>query len=228
MTNNQGERSLFLDQLRALAVIHMIFFHFNYDLMLFGLVDIDFQNDWIWWIQPRWIVALFMTSVGASLYLAHAKKVKWIKFWKRWLKLAIFALIISVSTYIMFPKHWIYFGTLHSIALCSLLALPFVKLPKVALVAGVAIVSTLFIESWSWPWFQLPHSSMDYIPPMPWLGFCLIGIALASFKVFEKNPLPKNIKGSTALAKVGQKAFIIYLLHQPILYGGISLFVYFQ
>lgn len=220
-----ANRSLFLDQWRSIAIFMMIFFHFCFDLALFNFISIDVQNDFLWWIQPRIIVSMFMCAVGASLFLTHQNGIRYKKFILRFVKLALAAAIISLVTFLFFPSQWIYFGTLHSIAVCSLMALPFIKWPNLALVFGLIIVSTLFIPAWQWPWFQLPHPSMDYIPPFPWLGFCLIGIFLAKQGFFNLNPtsaLP--LKLQQYLAWPGTHSLKIYLIHQPVLYGSVALF----
>ena len=64
-----------LDQIRGLAVLFMLIFHFTYDLKLFGHVDVNFQEGF-WFFFPRLIVFMFLWSVGASLELVHGKGIK--------------------------------------------------------------------------------------------------------------------------------------------------------
>ena len=130
-----------VDYLRVLAILLMAFFHFFFDLTAFGFTNINFQKDVFWFSLPRVIVTLFMFTVGISLKIVHPQKVNWQKFWKRWLKIAIGAVLISILTYFMFPKQWIYFGTLHCIALTSIMAIPFLNHPKIALILGVILLT---------------------------------------------------------------------------------------
>lgn len=215
------ERLTLLDQIRGLAVLKMAIFHFAYDLDVFKYVDINFQKDWFWFAFPRWIVVLFLLSMGLSLPLTHKHGIQWEKLKKRFLKLAFYALIISVSTYFLFPKKWVYFGTLHCIAACSLLALPFLNRP--VLCWGGAVVLLLPL-SWGfqWPFLKLSHRSMDYIPAVPWLGVVLVGMALQS----QLRPpfWTKYSFSCPALEWAGRHSLNIYLLHQPLFYGGIWLF----
>lgn len=206
-----------LDQIRGFAIVLMIIFHFSYDLAVFGHVQIEFQKDPFWWGFPRLIVFLFLTAVGISLRVVHVPDYRWKPFWKRWFKLALFAVLISFSTYFAFPDRWIYFGTLHSIAVTSLMAIPFVRFPRLSGVLALAFLIPVVFFRWSLPWIELPHKSMDYIPAFPWVGVVFLGIFLHSVN-FHKLNLP-NIRLLRGLSWMGKHSLLIYMLHQPILYG---------
>jgi len=210
-----------LDQIRGFAIVLMIIFHFSYDLAVFGHIQIEFQKDPFWWGFPRLIVFLFLTAVGMSLRIVHIPEYKWKPFWKRWFKLAILAILISVSTYFAFPDRWIYFGTLHSIAVTSLMAIPLVRFPKVSGFLALAFLAPVVVFRWSLPWIELPHKSMDYIPAFPWVGVVFLGIFLHSVH-FHKLKLP-DIKLLRGLSWMGKHSLLIYMLHQPILYGAVML-----
>lgn len=196
----------------------MIFFHFSFDLNLLGFIHIDIIHQPFWYFLPRLIVFLFFFAVGMSLTLAHQKQVRWKSFFKRFFKLVFFAALISAVTYFIFPENWIYFGTLHSIAIVSLMSLPFLKYPKTALVIALA----LFIPSIVWdknlPWFELSHSSFDYISPFPWVGASLLGIFSVSKKLHKINCY-QELRIVKSLNFLGFHSLLIYLIHQPILLG---------
>ena len=116
-----------IDLMRFCAISLMVFFHLFYDLDLFGFVDIDFKRDVFWKALPKLIVTLFMLCVGSGVYLSHHKGMEWKKAAKRFGKLALCAGLVSAVTLYAFPSRWVYFGTLHCIALSGLMALPFVK-----------------------------------------------------------------------------------------------------
>ena len=204
------KRYPFIDQLRGLAVILMIAFHTLYNLNLFSHIAIPPKNV-LWMLFPNVIVTLFMLTVGISLTLAHYPKIRIRPLCLRLLKISLSAAAISLATWILFPNRWIYFGTLHNIAFCSLMALPFLRFPRLALGAGIALP---FL---SLPWFRLPHASMDYIPPFPWLSPVLLGIFLFHFR--EGAFLHIRLLGGLPLSFWGRHALLIYLLHQPLLYG---------
>ena len=226
MTTENTTRFPLIDYLRGLAVVLMIFFHFCYDLKLFDYVAIDFNKDLFWYGLPRFIVFLFMLCVGMSLKLAHGAGIRWGIFGKRVGILAALALVVSLVTYFMFPTRWVYFGTLHCIALCSLLTLPFLPLPWPGFVFGLGMIIPSLFFKLNIPWFSLSHVSMDYIAPFPWLGVSFLGVWSVHMNFHSWRPrVPKALqRGLNGLEFLGKKSLIIYMLHQPILYGVVFLF----
>ena len=210
-----------IDMARGFAVFLMIIFHFSYDLSAFKFVEIHFQQDLFWWIFPRVIVFFFLYAMGQSLELVHRHGIEWPKVARRFGKIAFFALCISGFTYYAFPKSWIYFGTLHCIALCSILVLPFVGRPIPTLLGCVAMLLPL---TWGFqlPWFKLGHASMDYIPVFPWIGVVFLG-QLSIYANLHKIKVPA-FPGKAMLAFFGKYSLRIYLLHQPILFGLVKLY----
>ncbi|MFA6235705.1 MAG: heparan-alpha-glucosaminide N-acetyltransferase [Bacteriovorax sp.] len=216
-----NSRSRIIDALRGFTIILMIFFHLSFDLTNFGFLNIDIIHAPFWYALPRLIVFLFLFTVGMSLTLAHQGQINWRPFWKRFLKIAFFAVIISGVTYVVFPENWIYFGTLHAIAIVSLFSLPFLTRPKISLlIALLLFIPSIFLDK-NIPWFELPHQSWDHISPFPWLGASLIGI----FAV-HKN-LHQVETSNNAIVKclnyLGKHSLFIYLIHQPILFGCVYL-----
>jgi uncharacterized membrane protein len=225
MSNNQYTESPskiinrypFIDQIRGFAVLLMIIFHFSFDLALFGWVTIDFQKNLFWWVFPRVIVFLFLFSMGLSTPLSQREKINFKTLKKRLGKLILFAVIISIATYYMFPTRWIYFGTLHCIAIASIVILPFRNKPYLSLILGTAIILPSVILKQHIPWFELPHKSMDYIPLFPWIGIVMWGI-FASHKRLHHLKFKSN-RFLSFLELQGKHAFNIYILHQPIMYS---------
>ena len=117
----------------------------------------------------------------------------------------------------MFPKYWIYFGTLHCIALASFVGLCFVKVPKISLFFGFAILF-LHFTPYRLPWIKL-HPSLDYFPFFPWFSYTLLGIGSILFPWYKFSHRILKFSLFKGFAFLGKKALIIYLLHQPILYG---------
>ena len=191
----------------------MLFFHLVYDLNLFGYIKIPSGNIF-WDLLPNIIVTLFMVTVGMSLRLAHKGGIRKKPFALRLGKIILCAFGVSLVSYFLFPNKWIYFGTLHSIACCSIFSLPFICRPRLALAMGLCLLS-LPLFNLSIPWFTLPIPSMDYIPPFPWLGHMLIGIFLVHVNLHRFRP-PFRL---ALLAVLGRHSLGIYLIHQPIFYG---------
>lgn len=197
----------------------MIFFHFCYDLTIFGFARIDFFNNIFWFSLPRFIVALFLFSSAASLVFSNEIQINWSKFFYRFAKIATFALVISVTTYFVFPQNWVIFGTLHCIAFTSLLAVPFLKRPKLSGILALLSLFFAFGLGYDTQYFARFFSfrSMDFIPPFPWMGWVWCGIFFAHTKLLMVGiPWEKLNKLTHFLS---QHSLKIYLLHQPILYG---------
>lgn len=205
-----------VDILRGLAVLLMIIFHLSYDLNLFNFIDIDFHQSLFWWAFPRVIVFLFLLPMGLAMEISFKGEVNWSRVFKRFLKIGGWAVVISISTYFAFPDKWIYFGTLHCIATCSLAATFFLGKKKLSLIAAIVILTPL-LGGFQWPWPKLSHASMDYIPALPWFGVVLIGMALVHFN-FHNQSVP-NLPGKKLLLFLGLHSLVIYLLHQPILFA---------
>ncbi len=210
-----------LDQVRGLAVLFMLIFHFTYDLTLFNHITLDMREGF-WYLFPRLIVFLFLWSVGASLELVHGAGIKWRSFNKRLLKLFLIALIISVATYISFPSIWIYMGTIHCIALVSLMALPFLhyKQARFPVMLGILILQFGFGFGVKWVAGLIARPSMDFIPPYPWLWVTLLGLMTGPW-ILKHWPNKLRIK---MLEFLGIHALKIYLIHQALFYGLFSLF----
>jgi uncharacterized membrane protein len=219
----QNSRSLILDAVRGFTVVLMIIFHFSFDLTLFGFAHFDIIREPFWYAFPRLIVFLFLFSVGVALTLAHQNSIKWTPFFKRLALISFWAVIISLATYYMYPENWIYFGTLHAIAVVSVMSLPFLKHPHIALAVALALFIPSIAFDRTIPWFEMAHSSWDYISPFPWLGSSLIGI-FAAHKGFHRIHIKENglVK---SLNYLGKHSLFIYLIHQPILFGILTLVV---
>ncbi len=209
-------RYIFLDQLRGVAIVLMVIFHFAYDLNFFRFVHIEFIKDPLWYYFPRLITFLFLVCVGMSIGVVHQKKIRWKKVTKRFLVLSFWAAVFSVTTFFIFPERWIYFGILHCIALSSLVGVFFLKIPVISGLIGItALVLDIFFGI-GLPWIDLPHPAVDYIPFFPWFGAVLFGILLhrIEFHTLKTDFLPRS-----PLAFLGKHSLLIYLLHQPILFG---------
>ena len=219
-----NSRLLWVDALRGSAIALMIFFHFFYDLRYFGWVDWNIPNGSSWWPFRYLIISLFTFTVGLSLSLAHQKQFRQKIFIKRLAQIFLGATCVTVMSLFLFPKAWIYFGMLHFIAVGSLIAIMFVKIPKVALGLGCIVLvgfwSSLLKSDWPFEFFYqlLPRYTEDLVPLFPWLGVMLIGTGLGGLLPVSKYDVPKS-RITKPLAAMGRHALIIYLIHQPLLFG---------
>ena len=229
------ERRLhWLDALRGCAIVLMFIYHFCFDLNYFGVFQQDFNHDIRWLGFRAIILSSFLTLVGLGIALGHAEKIRWTAFWKRWGLVASSAALVSIGTYVMFPNSYVYFGVLHHIALASLIALAFVRVPKLALALGIVLLVVgnfvshpYFDQPWL-HWFGLMTTkpiTEDYVPQLPWFGMVLIGVAIGCW---IKVSVPfQNWRAESVVTKGfiwgGRHSLILYLVHQPVFIGLLTL-----
>ena len=232
---SKQSRVVALDIYRAFGVIFMVLFHFTYDLHHFGFTTLDTTQNTFFIYFRTLIVSIFMSAVGMSLYLAYSKGFNVRKYVKRLGLLAVASVAISVVTYFMFPHTWIYFGVLHMILVASLIGPFFVKTPNISGVLGLIIVGLYLAGVRMRPLFEalqqplglpLGHTE-DLAPLIPWFGAVLLGIFLMHHNIFKSIQFQEN-SATQYLSVIGQHSLLIYLAHQPLLFGilgGILFFV---
>jgi len=227
-----------IDIARGAALVAMAIYHFAWDLEFFGYAPPGMTAVGGWKLFARAIASSFLFLVGVSLFLAHARGIRWKGFWRRLAMVAGAALAITVATWIAVPDGFIFFGILHQIALASVLGLAFLRLPPaVTLLCAVLVIaaphylrSAFFDDPWWW-WTGLSANrprSNDFVPVFPWFAAVLTGIAVAKFA--EQAGLLARLAGLRAprwtwpLAFGGRHSLAVYLIHQPVLIACIWLF----
>jgi uncharacterized membrane protein len=222
-----------IDALRGGAIVMMIAYHFAFDLNNFGLLQQNFYRDPFWIAARNAIVGSFLLLVGISFALATAGGIEWRAWGRRLGLIAACAIAVSVGSYLMFPKSWIYFGVLHFIVVAGIAALAFVRLSAANLVIGVTLFifgvsfkSALFDQPWL-HWVGLVTRkpvTEDYVPLLPWFGVVLVGLYAGQRIVAVRSAAaawrwsPTTVVGRT-LTWAGQHSLAIYMLHQPLLLG---------
>jgi uncharacterized membrane protein len=225
-----------VDAARTAALGAMVVYHFTYDLEAFGLIapGTALSGGWFW--LSRGTAFSFLFLAGVSLWLAHGRGLVWRGLARRMAMLGAAAGLITVATWVAMPDRYVFFGILHSILFGSLAGLVFLRLPAVA-VAGVAVAVFATAQAMALPLFDLPvlyfvglgtatPLTVDYVPVFPWFGAVLAGIAVA--KIADAAGVWERLRegappGSLArgLAWPGRHSLLIYLVHQPVLIGGI-------
>jgi uncharacterized membrane protein len=150
---------------------------------------------------------------------------------KRTLILGVFSLIITIVTYFIFPKSWVYFGILHFILVSSWIGLLFLPYPRVALIFALFILigSTMgwlhthgLFEILQKPLRLPPTYTEDVLHPFPWFAVVLIGIFMTKYNLHIKFLRNKFLSPShvfnTMLAFLGRHALEVYLIHLPFLF----------
>lgn len=226
----------FVDLVRGLALLAMAIYHFAYDLSFFGLIETDVPTDPAWRIFARSIAGSFLVLVGFSLVLATRKRLNGPAILKRLGTVVAAAALVTVGTAYAIPQDFIFFGILHHIALASVLALLFLRLPTLAIaaaaVASFALPSFIAAEWLDEPWLvwlgfsRLPLRSADFVPLFPWFGCTLAGMVLGRLALPHLQRLGRwraRAMPSRVLAWSGRHSLFVYLVHQPVLIGSLLL-----
>jgi uncharacterized membrane protein len=224
------------DIARGIALLAMAVYHLSWDLSWFSLVDWQVAKDPAWRGFAISIAASFLFLVGVSLALAHGERIRWRAALLRIAKIALAAAAISLATFFALGDEFVRFGILHAIAAGSLIALPFVLAPPVF---TLAVAFAVFVlprhvavsfpgDAWAmWTGLtQDPPLSVDYVPLFPWLAAILAGIAFVKLlRGHAPWALLARIRASgrftRTMAFAGRHSMIVYLLHQPILFGSV-------
>ena len=228
--SNESEnikRIEWLDFLKGIAVFLMVVFHFFYDLSYFGWIDADVSGPSGWMPFRYLIVTMFVFSMGVSLYLANYRKIDWRGYSHRMLKLLLSSGVITITSILIFPDAWIYFGILHFMVFASVAGLIFVRYPLLCLPLAVIIfiIHATGVLPFEWPFNYIGHllhsgRPADFVPIIPWFAVVLIGVFVGSLVSNHAKllgigvgQLPKSV------IWMGRKSLLIYLLHQPILFS---------
>ncbi|MBT9502116.1 MAG: DUF1624 domain-containing protein [Burkholderiaceae bacterium] len=216
-------------------MVWMTLFHFGFDLNHFGWIRADFYRDPFWTWQRSCIVSLFLLCAGIGQAVAVGQGQSWPRFWRRWGRVAACALLVSLGSWLMFPRSFISFGVLHGMAVMLLLLRwggP--RLPSAVLLA-LALLALAAPSFWTHPWFDtrwtnwlglITHKPVteDYVPVLPWLGVMLLGFVLGRWLAARagwlEGPVPQPL---APLAWLGRWSLSYYMLHQPVLIGALSL-----
>lgn len=214
-----------LDAWRSLAILLMVTYHFLYDLALFGVITWQQMFSPPLNIMQEFICRSFIFLAGASA-----------RFSRNNLRhgLVVLAAGIVVEIGAMVGGQTIRFGVLmllgSSMVIYHFIGKYLQKLPGWAVAAASAALyllsdrwtaSVTVTNQWLYPFgLQYPgFTSADYFPLLPWFFVFLAGTAFGGWclKHRENKLLTAPLPG--ALTWPGRHSLLIYVLHQPILFG---------
>ena len=223
MQNKQ--RIELMDGARGLSLFLMVFYHFFYDLATFA-------------DAPRWIfrnvvfdplqyffAGLFILISGVSSNFSHSNVL-------RGLRVLGVALVITLATTLMDMP--VVFGILHLLGTCMLLygltRKLWQKLPPwvVPTVCVLAIVLTARFANgrptetphlWMFGLVTAEFDSVDYFPLLPWAFVFLLGAWAGRY--VREGRLPRWFYDTKVpfFAPLGRHSLLVYVVHQPVLYG---------
>ena len=238
-------RITILDEVRGFAVVCMIFFHAFYTLTYYfgSSVALELMD----FFKPAvpWFGGAFILISGISSRLSHSNLVRGARLFG--IALALTAVTWVLDRCFGIEGSLITFGILHMLSLSMLLYAALHRLwNKVPLTAAVAVCVVLFAVTYNINYgyigigplsFELPESIMhcrylfpfgittysyesaDYYPLIPWVFAFFAGAATG--KPFAERRLPEFCfkPHVRPLSFCGQHALIIYLVHQPVIFG---------
>lgn len=229
-----------IDAIRAAAVVNMILYHLCYDIFIvFGVWE-DFYLTLPAVIWERLICFTFIIISGVSLHFSR-------RGYRRGLLVFLCGMIVTLFTVLITPEQAIWFGVLHFLG-CAMLLGTLLKplLNRVDPLAAAAVFFLLFMLSYgipdgfiglfSFPLIQLPEGlyrfpplaflglrspdffSADYFPLAPWSFLYFFGFEL--WRLITRKKLDRFLyRRIPVLDFIGRHSLIIYMAHQPLLYG---------
>lgn len=230
-----------LDELRGFCVFCMVFDHalFTHGYM-FGHETSKVLFDFFENISFAFAFT-FILICGISCKLSHNN-------FLRGSKILGAALCVTLVSLFMMPETPILFGILHLLGVCVLMySFAGKYTDKLHPLAGILICLVLFLFTYnvadgrylgignlSIPLpFELYESNdlmflgfispskaySDYFPLLPWIFPFFAGTYLGHFAKEEKFPEFMYKSRIKPLSTLGQNAFFVYLIHQPLAYG---------
>lgn len=237
-----SRRIYFMDEIRGFDLILMVFFHAFYVIgyifnFWWGEALFRFFSP----VEP-FFAGLFIFICGISCRLSHSN-------WKRGCLLLLVSLGLSLFLYLFMPDEMIWFGILHFLSVSILLfALCRPLLNKIPPFAGILACALFFLLTWWIPpyhgsllgikglislsipssWVANPllyplglgkGSGADYFPLLPWF-FCFLAGSFTGVWA-KQNRFPAFMYKSRLpwLAWLGRHTLVIYVIHQPVVYG---------
>lgn len=238
-------RYYILDAIRGFALLNMILYHASWDLVYM------FDVNWSWYRSNgaySWQQCICWTFILLSgfCYSFGRKKIK------RGMLVFLCGLLISIVTCTLMPESRVLFGILTLLGSCMLLMLPLETLfkkmnPYLGFLVSFSIfvfirnINNGFLGFEKWNLIQVPSNlyknlftayigfpannfySTDYFALLPWFFLFLTGFFL--HQIFKKNNWLKSFAPHICkpLEWIGKHSLPIYVAHQPIIYGVLSI-----
>lgn len=209
-----------------MVVYHCFWFAEAYGFAKLGVTE----SPW-WQLFQKCIAYSFFFLVGTSLLLAHERRVRWSRFAGRAARIGLCALVVTVTSALLYPAQIVRFGTLHCILVSSLAAVPLLRagqwnwlLGSAFILASLLLRSTVFDHPFlSWIGLgSVPVSSFDFQPFLPSFGVVVLGIA-AGGSLWPRTPSVTRGVFYRVFEYLGRKTLLVYMAHVPVLVATMEL-----
>ncbi len=248
-TNPTKSRIAILDEIRGLAITAMVLYHILYSAgEVFGYRQAHNIFRSVMPFEPLIpITFIFISGICTRLSRSNLK---------RGSILFAVALLINIVTYIIVPDIVIRFGVINLLSVSMIVYGLTEKAAEKAKPAFALVISLfLFVFTWGIPkhfigifdikLFVIPEVlyktdflfplglkndsfySSDYFPVFPWIFLFYAGSFFHA--VMTKKGLPDSVfkTHSKPLGFIGKHAIIIYMIHQPLIFGILTVIGYF-
>lgn len=242
MTVKTRTRLHLLDTLRGFLLVNMIAFHGLWNLVYIFDVQCPWYAGTPKYLWQQFICWSFILLSGFCWRLSRSHL-------RRGLLVFGSGVAVTAVTCLMMPENRIVFGILTCIGSCVLLLIPLEKLLRrcpAGLGAGGSFLLLCLLRNcqqgnlgferlvlcplpralyrnYLTAYLGFPQTgfySTDYFPLIPWLFLFLCGYFLC--RILEEKGLQERLfaRGRVPiLSWAGRNSLVVYLLHQPILYG---------
>ena len=243
MEFNRSNRIYFLDVLRGAAILYVVLYHLLYDLEFILDWTIPFFHSVAMEAVHFFFLAVLIGVSGISTAFSR-------NIFRRGSMLYLLGMVITLVTSLFLPENLIVFGILSFLGLMMLLyaaARPVLdRIPWWILLAVWFVLYLIFRDFASgntlhllFTEWQLPEVfskqsylyplgirppgfySADYFPLLPWGFIFLCGTALSKPILDRKFPAWFYHVRIPFLDFIGKHTLLIYIVHQPVLYGGL-------
>jgi uncharacterized membrane protein len=237
-----------IDILKGIAIICMIIFHYYYYPTQLGISGYDYNTNALY-ITAKVAQVIFILCSGMNLSISYENNKENIEEYYskqqyRFLKLSLFALLLSYLSYLLVGSSFVKFGILHFMAAMALINYRFIY-SQIYIHSSlvIAFIITLVIQlqpsllrwvpkqiAFILGFYNESYSSVDHFPIFPWSILYLMGIILGKVR-YTMGPLMMNTVIKTffnyTLIPIGKYSLEIYMFHWfalYILFYGVSSF----
>jgi len=212
-----------IDFLRAIAIILMATFHMVFDLNEFVGIDIDYLTGfWYWEGKASALTFIFLAGVSSGFSKNTAK---------RGIKVLLYAMAITIVTYIFFKEQYVRFGILHFLGI-SMLLFPLLKrMNNILLVISASVIAlgaiplkNVLTDTGMLGVMYRGFNTLDYYPLSPYLSVFILGVLTYKLYYYKRQSIFKFSNENSYITVISKNSLRIYLIHQPIIIAVIYIF----